>query len=112
MRVLFAFAAVSLAAPSLAQTGTTPTTAAPTATAPMATAPSATAKFTADTPIEAIVADPAAKVVLDANVPGLTTHSMFEQFKTMSLKQLQPMSGGRITDEVLTKATAALAAVK
>ena len=111
MRVLLALAAFSLAAPAMATT-TTPTTVAPAATAPTSTAPAAMAKFTADTPIETIVADPAAKAVLDASVPGLTTHSMFEQFKSMSLKQLQPMSGGRITDDVLTKAAAALAAVK
>jgi len=45
-------------------------------------------------------------------MPGLTTHAMYEQFKSMSLKQLQPMSGGKITDEGLTKANEALAAVK
>lgn len=103
MRVLIAVAAaLTLAAPLAAQTAT-----------PVApSAPVATAKYTADTPIETIVADPAAKTVLDASVPGLTTHSMFEQFKSMSLKQLQPMSGGRITDDVLVKAVAALAAVK
>lgn len=103
MRVLIAVAAaLTLAAPLAAQTAT------PVAPA----APVAAAKYTADTPIETIVADPAAKTVLDASVPGLTTHSMFEQFKSMSLKQLQPMSGGRITDDVLVKAVAALAAVK
>ena len=111
MRVLFALAVVSLATPALAQ-NSAPITVAPTTSTPAAAVPTATAKFNADTPIETIVADPAAKTVLDASVPGLTTHSMFDQFKSMSLKQLQPMSGGRITDEVLTKATAALAAVK
>ena len=103
MRVLIAVAAaLTLAAPLAAQTATPVPPAAPVAAA----------KYTADTPIETIVADPAAKTVLDASVPGLTTHSMFEQFKSMSLKQLQPMSGGRITDDVLVKAVAALAAVK
>lgn len=77
-----------------------------------ATAPAAAAKFTVDTPIEAIVADPAGKAVLDANLPGLTTHQMYDAFKSMSLKQLQPMSGGKITDEGLVKVGAALATVK
>lgn len=105
MRVLIAVAAaLTLAAPSLAQNTT--------ATAPAPVAPAAAAKFSVDTPIETIAADPAAKVVLDAAVPGLTTHAMYEQFKTMSLKQLQPMSGGRITGDGLVKAGAALATVK
>lgn len=103
MRVLVALAAFTLASPLAAQN------AAP--AAPATTAVTA-AKFTLDTPIEAIAADPAAKAVLEANVPGLTTHAMYDSFKSMSLKQLQPMSGGRITDEGLTKAGEALAAVK
>ena len=45
-------------------------------------------------------------------MPGITTHAMYEQFKSMSLKQLQPMSGGQITDEALAKTNEALAAVK
>lgn len=106
MRVLVALAtALTLAAPLAAQTAAAPVAAPPAAVAVVA-------KFTADTPLETIVADPAAKTVLEASVPGLTTHAMFEQFKSMSLKQLQPMSGGRITDEVLDKAVTALAAVK
>jgi hypothetical protein len=105
MRVSIAVAAaLTFAAPLLAQNTT--------ATAPAPVTPVATAKFSVDTPIETIAADPAAKVVLDAAVPGLTTHAMYEQFKTMSLKQLQPMSGGRITDDGLVKAGAALATVK
>jgi hypothetical protein len=101
MRALIVVAAaLTFAAPLAAQN------AAPVASAPVAV------KYTVDTPIETIAADPAAKTVLDASVPGLTTHAMYDQFKTMSLKQLQPMSGGRITDEGLAKAAEALAAVK
>jgi hypothetical protein len=80
--------------------------------APSPAAPAAAAKYTADTPLETIVADPAGKAVLDTVMPGLTTHAMFDQFKSMSLKQLAPMSGGKITDEGLAKATEALATVK
>lgn len=101
--IIAAFAALTLATPLMAQT----------ATATPAPAPAtATAKYTVDTPVETIAADPAAKAVLEANMPGLTTHAMYEQFKSMSLKQLAPMSGGRITDEALAKAGAALAAIK
>ena len=106
MRVLIAVAAaLTLAAPLAAQNTTSP------APAPVAAAPAA-AKYTVDTPLETIVGDPAGKAVIDANMPGLSTHAMYEQFKTMSLKQLAPMSGGKITDEGLVKVGAALAAVK
>jgi hypothetical protein len=100
MRVLIAVvAALTLSAPLLGQNATAP-------------APVAVAKFTVDTPLETIVADPAGKAALDANMPGLTTHQMYEAFKGMSLKQLQPMSNGKITDAALVKVGAALAAVK
>lgn len=89
-------------------------TAAPLAaqTAPATAPPVAAAKFSLDTPIETIVADAAGKAALDAALPGVTTHAMYEQFKSMSLSQVAPMSGGAITDEALAKAKAALEAVK
>ncbi len=68
--------------------------------------------LTLDTPIEQIVAVPAGKAVLDKDLPGLTTHAMYDQFKTMSLKDLQPMSQGAITDDQLKKAGDDLATVK
>jgi hypothetical protein len=52
-----------------------------------------------NTPIADIAATPEGKAALDKNLPGLTTHEAYEQFKGMSLKQVQPMSGGAITDE-------------
>lgn len=76
-----------------------------------AAAPAAT-RYSLDTPIATIVADPAAKAVLDASVPGITSHPMYEQFKGMSLSQLAPLSGGRLTSERLAKAKADLAALK
>jgi hypothetical protein len=69
-------------------------------------------KFNVDMPIETIAADPKAKAVLDAVFPGMTTHAMYEQFKGMSLKQLQPMAGDQITDAGIAKLTAELAALK
>jgi hypothetical protein len=75
-------------------------------------APPAAAKFTADSPIEAIAADPKAKAVLDAVFPGMTTHAMYEQFKGMSLKALQPMASDQITDAGIAKLSAELAALK
>jgi len=71
----------------------------------------AAAKFGLDTPIEQLVANEKAKAVLDADMPGLASHPQYEMFKAMSLKQLQPMSGGSITDEVLKKVETDLATV-
>ncbi len=71
----------------------------------------AAAKFGLDTPIQELVANERAKAVLDADMPGLSTHPQFEMFKTMSLKQLQPMSGGSISDEVLKKVETDLATI-
>jgi lysophospholipase L1-like esterase len=82
------------------------------ATGPVASAPGAGAApraFTLDTPIATIAADPAGKAILDKDLPGLTTHPMYGLFKGRSLKQVQPMSGGAITDERLAKAQADLA---
>lgn len=77
-------------------------------------APAATAapRFTIETPIEAIVADPAGKAALDAALPGISSHPAYDMFKAMSLKQLQPLSEGKITPELLSKAEVALAAVQ
>jgi len=76
----------------------------------------ATAAFaeplTLDTPIEKIVANPDGKKVLDADLPGLTTHPAYDQFKGMSLKDVQPMSQGALTDEALKKTADDLAKIK
>ena len=84
------------------------------ATALMAAAAAAPAapKFSLDTPIEALVADPKAKAVIEADLPGLSTHPAFDQFKAMSLRQLQPMSNGALSDEVLKKVSDDLTAIK
>lgn len=78
----------------------------------MAPAPAATSAFTIDTPIEAIAANPKAKAALDAAFPGMTAHPMYDQFKSMSVKQLQPMASDQITDAGIAKLTAELAALK
>jgi len=85
---------------------------APAAAAPAGAPAAATAKFTLDTPIETIAADPTAKAVLDANVPGTTTHPSYDMFKAMSLRQVAPMSQGVLTDEMLAKTEKALAEIK
>jgi hypothetical protein len=109
---LVAFSAVIIAmtaAPAFAQTA--PASAPAPATTPAADA-AAAGKFTIDTPIATIVADPAGKAVLDADFPGMTTHPAYEQFKVLSLAAVQPLSNGMITDAQLAKAKADLAAIK
>lgn len=101
---LFAVAALLTltAAPAFAQT------------APAAPAPAVpgAAKLTIDSPIEALVADPAAKAVLEGVIPGLSAHPAYDQFKAMSLTQVQPYSGGAVTDDMIKKITDGLAAIK
>lgn len=91
--------AALLATPAMAQNASPPPAA--------ATAPA----FSADTPLEAVVADPAAKAALDKTLPTLAKHPAFEQFKSMSLKQLQGYSEGKITDEMVAKVDADLKAL-
>lgn len=71
------------------------------------------AKFNLDTPIEELVADEKAKAVLTAGIGiDLSEHPAYEQFKGMSLRQVQPFSEGKITDEMLKKIETDLAAIK
>ena len=96
---LFAAAAalsVLAAAPAFAQAP-----AAAPAPAPAAAPAAAGALSVENTPIETIVANPAGKAVLDKDLPGLTTHEAYDQFKAMTLAQVAPMSQGAITPEAL-----------
>lgn len=97
--------AVALSALPLAPASFAQDTAAP---APAAAA----AKFNLDTPIQDIVANPAAKAALDSVLPEVPTHESYEMFKTMSLNQLKTYAADKLTPEVMAKTEAALAAVK
>lgn len=103
-------AAALLCAPVAAFAQTAPAPApAPT---PAAT-PAAAAKFSADTPIEALFANEATKAVLVADGLGdVEKHPAYDQFKAMSFRAVQPYSDGKITDEILAKLDADLAKVK
>lgn len=104
MKLIFAAAAtIACFAPAAAFAQTTP--------AP-ATAPAAAAKFNLDTPIEVLAADDKAKAVLMTDVPKLLPHPSYEQFKGMSLRQVQPYSQGELTDEILATVEKDLAAIK
>ncbi|ACL94929.2 hypothetical protein [Caulobacter vibrioides] len=91
--------AALLATPALAQNA-----------APPPAAASASA-FSADTPLEAVVANPAAKAALDKTLPALAKHPAFEQFKGMSLRELQAYAEGQITNEMIAKVDADLKAL-
>ncbi len=48
-----------------------------------------------------LIADEKAKAVLEKHIPGISTHEAYENFKDMTLVQLQPLSEGQITDDIL-----------
>ncbi|WP_423605622.1 hypothetical protein [Sphingomonas sp. MS122] len=96
----------ALLVPAIAIAQTAPAPAAP------AEAAKPPAKFTLDTPIGELLANEQAKAVLDKDLPGLTQLPQLEMIKGLSLKQLQPYSDGKLTDELLAKTEADLAAIK
>jgi hypothetical protein len=85
---------------------------APASFAQTAAPAAAAAKFNLDTPIQDIVANPAAKAAFDAALPGVSTHESYEMFKGMSLNQLKTYAADKLTPEVLAKVEKDLAAVK
>lgn len=95
-----AFACLSPAA-ALAQTAPAPATTAPVA-----------AKFNLDTPIETLMNDAAAKAVLAKYNLHPDQHPAYDQFSMLSLRAVQPMSQGMITEEMLPKIEADLATIK
>jgi len=86
------------AASAMAQTTRAP------AAAPMA---SMAAKPTVDkTTIGDLLANPAAKAVVDKDLPGLTTDPRLQQAMGMTLKDIEPYSEGKIDDAALAKVQA------
>ena len=73
---------------------------------------SPTPRFTLNTPVYRIVADPDGRAVLDRDLPGLTSNPSYVLFSDMSLAQLAPMSSGRLTQASLDKVRADLMQVK
>jgi hypothetical protein len=66
---------------------------------------------TIDSPIEALVNDPATKAVLEKHLPGMDKHPAYGQFKGMTLRQVAPYSQGAITDEKIAAIEADLKAL-
>jgi hypothetical protein len=96
-----------------AQTQTTPDAVPPApsdAAAPAApTVPSE--PFTRETPIEKIAADPGGAAVLNKDIPGLLTDKSYDFFKSMNLKQIQRLSDGDLSDDMVRQAEADLKAL-
>jgi hypothetical protein len=78
---------------------------------PPPAAPAAGPALTIDTPLEVVTATPKGKAVLDADIPGLTDHPLYDKFKSDSLRALAPKFGGAISDKDLAKVQADLAAL-
>ena len=106
-KTLFAAAAASLLAVGAASAQTTP---AP-ATGPEDHADHHAARPAIDSTIEALVADPATKAVLDKHLPGIDRHPAYAQFKGMTLRQVAPFSQGNITDAKIAAIDADLKAI-
>jgi hypothetical protein len=101
MKTLAASLALALTAPLFAVAAT-----------PALAEEAAAARLNLDTPIEAIYADAEGAKVMEANVPGMNKHEMYDMFKAMSLRAVQPYSQGLITEEMLVKIEKELAAIK
>jgi hypothetical protein len=100
MKAVFVGAALSLATASVAGAQTAP-------------AAATAAKFSADTPIEALEANATTKATLDKVLGAdLSKHPQYEAFKGLSPRQLAPYSEGKVTDAMLKDLDAALLAIK
>jgi hypothetical protein len=86
------------AAPALAQTDSQAAPAAAAAAAPPAAAASG-ALSVETTPISEIIKNPQAKAALEKALPEIPQY--YDQVGAMTLKQVQPMSQGAITDDTL-----------
>jgi len=97
--------ATLVAAPAFAQAPAAP------AAAPAADAPAPAGPLSVDkTPIGTIIANPAAKAVLEKEIP--TIDQYYDQIKEMTLAQVAPMSQGAIDDAKLKAIQAQLDAIK
>lgn len=94
---LIAITAIAAAAPAFAQ--------APAAAPAKAGAPAAGALSVDKTPIGDIIKNDKAKAALEAAIPTISQY--YDQIATMTLKQVQPLSQGALTDDILAKLQAA-----
>jgi hypothetical protein len=70
-----------------------------------------TETLTINNSIEELMGNEATAAILEKHMPGIGSHSAYNQFKGMSLVELQPWSGGLVTDEIIAAVTADLEAL-
>ena len=58
-------------------------------------------QLSADTAIEKLAANPGAVAILNSNLPGLLEDPNYPMFKSMCLKTIAALSGGRIPAETV-----------
>ncbi len=94
MRTLMAAAALLLTPATMAHAQSAPTPAA---------SPAATAGHysTSTTEIGTLLDDPAAKALVEKNIPGMTTNDQIDMARAMTLKDIQQYSPDQVTDKVL-----------
>lgn len=90
--------AIAAAAPVLAQSAPAP-----------AAAAGAKHYSTADTPIGTLLADPAAKAIVDKRIPGFSANPQISMVSSATLAQIQPMKPDLLTDALLASIDADLA---
>lgn len=64
------------------------------------------------TSIGDLLADPAAKAVIDKHIPGLSDNPQISMAAAMTLRAIQPIAGDRISVEALDAIDAELKALK
>lgn len=60
-------------------------------------------RYNLDTPIGELLTNYRAKAVLDKDMPGLSSDKNLDKVKPLSLNRLAPLSGGRLTPDLLAK---------
>lgn len=70
---------------------------------PTAASKATTAYSVEDTDIGTLLDDPAARAILDKQIPGMTTSPQIEMARSFTLRQIQQYAADQVTDEVLAK---------
>lgn len=105
---LVAFALAALVSQSAGHAGHS----APAPAAPAAAGPAAAARLsTGSTTIGDLLANPAARAIVNRHIPGLASHPQLQRAVGMTLRAVVPFSGGMVTPAHLDMIDAELAAL-
>ncbi|MEL6237432.1 MAG: hypothetical protein AAFQ90_02440 [Pseudomonadota bacterium] len=69
------------------------------------------AALTINSTIEELMSDEKTAAILEKHLPGIGSHSSYDQFKGWTLAELAPWSGGLVNDEVIAMIKADLEAL-